>query len=557
MLLLAESEVSLAMGVSLLGGLALFLFGMDQMTVALKVIAGERLKGLIYRLTANRFSGLLAGTVVTSLIQSSSVTTVLVVGFVSAGVMTLSQSIGVIMGASIGTTVTAQLVAFKITSAASALVACGFALQFFSKREAFKRTGAMVLGIGIVFLGMNLMADATAPLREYQPFIDAIQHLDNPLKGILLSAAFTAIVQSSSATTVLLVVLAGEGLLSIEQAVPFVLGANVGTCVTAMLAAIGKSVEAVRAALVHVLFNSAGVLIWLPFTGFLAWAAQQLSPDTARQIAHSHTLFNVTNAVVFIGFTTQIARLVTWFVPDRQSRLSDEATPKYLDEIVLQTPGLAIDGVRRELGRMGTAALRMVRIGLSVTVSGSEDDFERVKRLDDDVDSLHGAIVAYIAKLSQQPLSARQTRRIQDLLLIANYFENIGDLIETQLMSVARQRANVGLEMSEETVALIASIHRELVWGVDHAIRAVVDQDREAATLVARAKPEFNVLVARAEEHLSRRLVAHAPHRLIAYRLESEVMEYFKRVFYLARRIARFAIEREESEAESVSAPRS
>lgn len=541
-MLLAESDVSWSMAISLLGGLALFLFGMDYLTVALKVIAGERLRGLIHRLTANRFSGVLAGTIVTSVIQSSSVTTVLVVGFVSAGVMTLTQAIGVIMGASIGTTITAQLVAFKITSAASALIAVGFGVHFFAKREPWKRIGSMIFGIGTVFLGMNLMADATSPLRDYQPFIDAIQNLDSPLKGILLSALFTAIVQSSSATTVLLVVLAGEGLLTIEQAIPLVFGANIGTCVTALLASFGKSVDAIRAATVHILFNTAGVLIWFPFIRQLAWLVTELSPDTARQIAHSHTVFNITNTIIFIGFTSQIARFVTWLVPDRPAQPSDAATPKFLDEIVLQTPGLALDAIRRELGRLGTVSLLLVRSGLGVAVSGNESDFEHVKKLDDDVDSLHGAIVTYIARLSQQPLTAKQTRRSQDLLLIANYFENIGDLIETQLMLVGRQRANVGLKISPETTELINSVHREVTWAVDHAIRAVVDHDQDSAQLVTRAKPEFNLLIAKAEEHLSHRLTAAAPHRLIAYRLESEIMEHFKRVFYFARRIARLAV---------------
>ena len=549
----AGSELSIAMVFSLLGGLALFLYGMEQLTVALKVVAGERLKSIVEWFTANRFTGVLAGAVVTSAIQSSSVTTVLVVGFVSAGVMTLAQAIGVIMGASIGTTVTAQIFAFKITQAAFAIVAAGFALQFLARRETLRRIGGMTFGIGLVFLGMNVMGDATAPLRDYPPFIDAVRHLDNPIKGVLLSAALTAIVQSSSATTVLIIMLAQQGLLSLEQAIPLVYGANVGTCVTALLAAIGKSTDAMRAAWVHVTFNVAGVLLWFGFTTQLAEIVRWMSSDESRQIANAHTVFNVGNTLVFIWFTGPLARFVTWLVPERPVVQSEAATPKYLDEILLQTPGLAIDSVRRELGRLGTASLLMVRAGLGAALTGGRDDFERLERLDDDVDSLHAAIVSYIARLSQQSLSATQTKQLQRWLLASNYFENIGDLIETQLMGAGRQRAAARLVVSPQTQELLEAIHHEVTWSLEHAVRALVDTDAEAATQVADAKATVNRLVSQAEEHLSKRLTAQAPQRLVAYRLESEIMEYLKRVYYFAKRVSRLALPESEEEAASPS----
>jgi phosphate:Na+ symporter len=250
------------MAMGLLGGLAIFLFGMDQMTSTLKILAGERMKGLLAKLTTNRLKGVLTGALVTSVIQSSSVTTVLVVGFVSAGLMSLQQSIGVIMGAEIGTTITAQIIAFKITKSALAIVAVGFLLKFIGKQERVQQYGTMILGFGLLFFGMNIMSDATQPLREFPPFIEAAQKLDSPLLGILLAAAFTAVIQSSSATTVLVIILAGQELITLQQAIPLIFGANIGTCVTALLASIGKPREAVRAAFVHVTFNVLGVLIW-------------------------------------------------------------------------------------------------------------------------------------------------------------------------------------------------------------------------------------------------------------------------------------------------------
>jgi phosphate:Na+ symporter len=553
-LLAAESAgLSATMTMTLFGGLALFLFGMDQMTGTLKVIAGERMKSLLEKLTANRFTGVLAGAFVTSIIQSSSVTTVLVVGFVSAGLMSLSQAIGVIMGAEIGTTITAQIIAFKVTKVALALVAFGFALQFLARKERLRQYGAMIFGFGLLFFGMNLMSDATAPLRDFPPFVEAAQRLDNPLLGVLLSAAFTAVIQSSSATTVLIIVLAGQQLITLDQAIPLVFGANIGTCVTALLASIGKPRDAIRAACVHVTFNTLGVLLWIGFVDRLAWIVEQLADNVSRQIADAHTIFNVANTAIFIWFVTPLARFVSWLVPDRPEVPSETAQPKYLDPILLQTPSLAIDSVRRELGRLGVAALHMVRNGLSTVLNGDAEALNHLAELDDDIDSLHGAIVTYLGQLSQQSLTDKQTQHVHDYLLAANYFENIGDLIETQLVLAGRQRLKSGLKISPETEEVLTSIHHEVCWAVEHAVRALSDQDVEVALDVTEAKTEVNRLVAVAEEHLSKRLAATAPNRLVAYRLESEIMEYLKRVYYFAKRVARLAAQNGDRELVAAS----
>ncbi len=543
-----DAGFSVTMAMTLFGGLALFLFGMDQMTGTLKAIAGERMKSTLERLTANRFTGVLAGAFVTSVIQSSSVTTVLVVGFVSAGLMSLSQAIGVIMGAEIGTTITAQIIAFKITKAALAFVALGFGLQFLARTERLRQYGAMLFGFGLLFFGMNLMSDATSPLRDFPPFIDAAQRLDNPLLGVLLSAAFTAVIQSSSATTVLIIVLASQQLITLDQAIPLVLGANIGTCVTALLASIGKPRDAIRAACVHVIFNSLGVLLWIGFVDRLAWAVEQLTDDVPRQIADAHTIFNVANTAIFIWFVTPLARLVVWLIPDRPEVASETAQPKYLDEILLKTPSLAIDSVRRELGRLGVAALHMVRGGLSAALRGDAAALQHLENLDDDVDSLHGAIVTYLGRLSQQTLSDTQSQRVHDYLLAANYFENTGDLIETELVLAGRQRLKARLTISSQTEEVLTAIHHEVCWAVEHAVRALTDQDAEVALDVIEAKAEVTRLVALAEDHLSKRLAATAPHRLAAYRLESEIMEHLKRMYYFAKRVARLAAEIEDRE---------
>ena len=262
------------------------------------------MKNILARLTMNRFSGVFAGAFITSIIQSSSVTTVLVVGFISAGLMTLSQSIGVILGADIGTTITAQIIAFKVTKYALALIAIGFALNFLGKRNSVKQTGAMLMGLGLIFFGMELMSNATRPLRTYEPFITMMTQMANPFWGILIGTVFTGLIQSSSATIGIVIVLASQGFISLEAGIALAFGANIGTCVTALLAAIGKPREAIQAAWVHVLFKVIGVLLWLAFIPQLAQFVRFISPEaeglsgiarlgaeTPRQIANAHTVF--------------------------------------------------------------------------------------------------------------------------------------------------------------------------------------------------------------------------------------------------------------------------
>ncbi len=335
----------------LFGGLALFLYGMDQMTDALKHIAGGGMKIILAQLTTNRFKAVFAGAFVTAVIQSSSVTTVLVVGFISAGLLTLTQSIGIILGADIGTTLTVQIIAFKVTKYGLLLIAVGFLLFFLAKRKRVQQYGTMLLGLGLLFFGMDVMSQATYPLRTYEPFIDMMKRLDTPLMGVLIATVFTGIVQSSAATIGLVIVLASQGFISLEAGIAMAFGANIGTCVTALLAAIGKPREAVQAAVVHVLFKIIGVLIWYGFIDQLAAGVRYISPaatdleglarvaaEAPRQIANAHTIFNVVNTALFIWFVKPLAMLMNVLVPERPMTKSKQVQPKYLDTALLETP---------------------------------------------------------------------------------------------------------------------------------------------------------------------------------------------------------------------------
>ena len=526
----------------LFGGLALFLFGMEQMTDALKMVAGDGMRNVLARLTTNRFKAAFAGAFVTSVIQSSSVTTVLVVGFISAGLMTLTQSVGVIMGANIGTTITAQIFAFKVTQYALVLVALGFALLFLSKNERLRHYGNMIMGLGLIFFGMEMMSNATRPLRDFEPFINLMKSMENPLIGILLGAAFTAVIQSSSATTGVVIVLAKDGAISLEAGIALALGANIGTCVTAMLAAIGKPRAAVQAAVVHVLFNIAGVTIWFGLIDQLAWAVRQVSHDTARQIANAHTVFNVANTLLLIGFTRPMALLAGRLVPERIESESDVIRPRYLDDLLLQTPTMALDIVRMELGRLGACAVDMVRHALTPVISGSKQDLDALERMDDDVDRLHAAVITYLGRLSQENLSKRQSEQLHDYMAAANYLESIGDMVETNLVEAGNNRRTHEIQFSNATQEILEQLHAKVAWTVEQAVGALVSADPDMAAEVMAAKGELNRLADMAEEHLLKRLIAEAPHRLSAFRIESELIEYLKRVYYFAKRIAKVVV---------------
>lgn len=536
----------------MLGGLSLFLFGMDLMTSSLKTVASGRIKRVLSRMTTNRFKGALAGAFTTAVIQSSSVTTVLAVGFVAAGLMRLQQSIGIIMGAEIGTTMTAQIIAFNITQYALLIVSAGFLLNFFSQGEKTKRIGIMILGFGLVFFGMSLMGEATRPLRDYEPFVHLLQQMHNPLYSVLLSAAFTAIIQSSSATTGVIIVLASQGLISLEQGIALVFGANIGTSVTALLASIGRSRDARRTALVHVAFNVLGVLLWFGFIPPFAELIRQISPlapqyveidrlaaETPRQIANAHTVFNVGNTLLFIGFTPWFASLVNWLVPVLPEERPVKLKVRYLDRNLLKTPVLALDRVRMELGQLAGEVLPMIGKGPRAAMEGSEQDLREIEKMGRNVDFLHGAIIEYCGRLSQQQLTRQQAEQLNSYMDIARYFENMSDTLATNLVYRGRQRLRHDVEISPETKKVFSALEKLVFNVVKQATQAVTGPDLEKAKAVRLIKPEIGELVASTERHLVRRLIADEPHRLSTYRVESEVLGNLKQVHYLSRRIAK------------------
>ncbi len=538
--------------IGLAGGLALFLFGMRQMTEALKTVAGNGMKTLLARLTSSRFTGALAGAVITAIVQSSSVTTVLVVGFVSANLMGLSQSIGVIIGANIGTTITAQIVAFKVTKYALLFIGVGFFVELGANREKVRQCGLMIMGLGLIFFGMGLMSQATYPLRSHEGFIGWMQSMRNPGLAITAAALFTAVVQSSSATTGLIIVLAGGGLISLEAGIALVMGANVGTCVTAMLSAIGKPREATRVAIAHVAFNVFGVCVFVWLIPRLAEYAALLSPafpelegterlaaETPRQIANAHTLFNVGNALIFIWFTGPLARFATWLAPDKPAAPGAEVTPLYLDDYYLENPATALDRVRLEQARMAGFVATMLDSVMPAIYEASPQKLAQVCESDESVDALHAAIVRYLGHLSQKQLVGRQTEELSDGIAIANYLEHIGDIIETELVADGESLIRKDLSISESTRELLNPLQEKVCGAFRQVAESIAAPDSERNRAVIQAKQEIKLLAAQAEVHLSKRLATAPATQIEVFRVESEIVENLKRIFHLTRRIAK------------------
>jgi phosphate:Na+ symporter len=537
--------------IGLLGGLAIFLFGMEQMTDALKAVMGEGMSRLLAGLTKNRFLATITGAITTAVIQSSTVTTVIVIGFISVGLMTLQQVIGVILGANIGSTITAQIIAFNVTQYALLPVAVGFAMQFVSKNEKVRLYGGIIMGLGLVFFGMGIMSAAANPLRSYGPFIEVMREMSNPLLGITAGLVFTGLIQSSAATIGIVIVLASQGAITLGAGIAIVLGANVGTCLTALLAAIGKPAPAKQAAAAHILFNIIGVIIWLPFIGQLASLAEAVSPvsaslsgtaqlaaDTPRQIANAHTLFNIVNTILFIGIIGPFARFIQWLIPDRPEPLPEYAQPVYLDDSLLQTPALAIERIRLEAVRLGGYVDELIEMARPVVLGGGADDIERVVSRGKELRRLHDAITDYARRLFSLEMTSDETRRLEELMTVVVNLDHISETITVNMISIGRERLERRFVISQETIARFRPYAARVREAYLLALRALDSRDAGPAAAVVEMKAEVDRMSEEIVEHLSARLLSDAPDRAVLYRVESHLVELIQRIYYFSRMIA-------------------
>ena len=448
---------------ALLGGLALFLYGMEKMSEGLRKSAGNHMRSILAALTRNRVIGLFAGIFVTVVVQSSSATTVMLVSFVQAGLLSFAQTMGVILGADIGTTITAQLIAFKLTDYALLMIAVGFSLRMFARRAHARGIGEVILGFGILFFGMKLMSDAMAPLQTYGNFIDLLKGLENPILGILAGMLFTALVQSSGAFSGILIVLAQQGLITLEAGIPMIFGANIGTCITAGLASIGTSREAKRVALAHVFFKLAGVALfffWIPeFADLIRAVALKFGSGTARQIANAHTIFNVGLGFLFLPCTTLFANLILRLFPDRPQDKNLKAITWHLDDNKILTPAIAIDLARAEISRMAKLLGRMQRAIIVPFLSNEprQDEFfpqlslvQGIEMREAKINFLQQKITDYLLKVARQEISGEQSNEVYGMISIVKDMESLGDLIHRNMIPMIPKKLALEADFSPE-----------------------------------------------------------------------------------------------------------
>ncbi|HHU76343.1 MAG TPA: Na/Pi cotransporter family protein [Firmicutes bacterium] len=418
--------MSFALAAGIVGGLGLFLFGIQMMASGMQKVAGDNLRRVLGVLTGKPFMGVLTGAAVTVVIQSSSTTTAMLVGFVNAGLMTLPQAFSAIMGSNIGTTITAQMISFKLDFLALPAVGIGGLLNYFSKRKLHRYLGQVILGFGLLFTGIITMSNTVHVLRDNPLFLDMLVRFgQQPILGVLIAALFTAVIQSSSATTGIIIALSLQETITIATAIPLILGTNIGTCITAIIAGFGTSLSARRTALSHVIFNVFGVLIFLiflkPFTAFILGTGGTI----ARQAANAHTLFNVFTTVLIFPFFKYFVQLVTFIYPGESVVV--EFGSKYLDKRMLMTPAVAIQGARQELVRMANVARDSVREAVSMFDKGNLKSLSHILQLEELIDGLEKEITHYLQSLSQHSLTYRQTIVVSGIINAANDMERIGD----------------------------------------------------------------------------------------------------------------------------------
>ncbi|WP_107572303.1 Na/Pi cotransporter family protein [Clostridioides difficile] len=484
--------------ISLMGGLGLFLYGMNLMGEGLQKSAGTKLKKIIKLLTSNLFMGVLVGTGVTAVIQSSSATTVMVVGFVNAGIMTLKQAIGVIMGANIGTTVTAQLVSFDLTGMAPIALGVGIILYLFGNNPRIKNIAEILIGFGILFTGMDFMKMAVEPLRDYQGFTDLLVTFGRyPILGLLLGFGITAIIQSSSASMGMLVALAAEGLVPLSAALPILYGQNIGTCVTSLLSSIGANKNARRAAMMHLIFNVLGTVIFLIFLNkpIVSMVISWDPSNVARQIANTHTLFNIISVLILLPFTNFIIKLAIKLVPDRAGDIDEDETKtiKYIDDRMIETPSIALANTIKEALRMGEKAKESLNASMEALVEHSTEKIDKTYRRERLINDLQKAILNYLLKLSKAPLDDDSREVVDTLFNTVNDIERIGDHAKN-IAELSQVAIDSNISFSEEGQSELDVMYNRVVSAYTYALESMRTDNVDLACKVIKIEEQVDIM---------------------------------------------------------------
>lgn len=483
--------------VGIFGSIALFLYGMQIMSKGLQKLTGTKLKELLKKLTANRFSELVTGFLLGSVMQSSGSAMAMIIGFVNANLLALKQSVAIILGAGIGGTIVVQLIAFRITQYALLFIGLGFFTSYIGKYKSARNFGNILLGFGCILLSLQIFGDLALPLEKDMGIKNLLGTIANePILGIIISVFFTALFNSSSIMLGIIIAISSHSIVGLQSAIPLMLGANLGTCVTSIMASIGTTPEAKRVALVHVSFKIIGVLLFLPFLHQFTNFVSNTNPELSRQIANAHTLFNASLTIIFLPFTTVFANLATRLLP---APVDEEVGFKvrYLDYRIIDNPILALGHIQKEIRRLADRIQEMFDKVINVIIKNDEEIADQIDKKEYEADILAKAIITYLSELGQHPLAHEESRKAASLLYIVNDLEHIGDLI-SRLGKLGRKKVEYSLVFSQEGLEELINMHQTVKNNLDMAVIASLTGDHSLAVKVS----ETNERIRRLERDL-------------------------------------------------------
>lgn len=498
---------------TLLSGLGLLLYGIKILGEGLELAAGAKLKVLLEKMTSNRFAAVLVGFVITTLIQSSSTTTVMVVGFVNTGIMNLTQAIGVIMGANIGTTTTSILVSLDIGKYAPIAIGIGVFLSMLTKKTTKKHIGLAITGFGMLFLGMTLMKDAMEPLANSPVFSEWLMNANNPFVAILIGTVITAVIQSSAASIGILQALASQGLIPLHFAAYVIYGQNIGTCITALISSIGTKKNSKRTAVMHVLFNVFGTVIFiiltklLPFTDWI----ESLTDNTMMQLSLVHIIFNVVSTLIMFPFADKVlVKLACLIVPDKKDSSEDDFKLQFVDNLMINTPPFAVAQVSKEVHRMAGLARQNFSIAAEDLLNKSCDHFDEVQHTEEVINFLNHNITPILVKINSLDLSYSDAKYIGRVFHVINDIERIGDHAQN-LEEAAKSRVDEGIEISAEGERELREMYETTLKLIDGSIEAFTSQilDNEKAEQLSEYEASVDDMQTEFEQLHIERLNAH------------------------------------------------
>lgn len=467
---------------TLLGGLGLFLFGMSFMSQGLQKAAGAKLRTILEAMTKNKIVAVLFGALFTAIIQSSGATTVMVVSFVNAGIMTLAQSVGIIFGANIGTTITSQLVAFNLTGVAPFILFVGAVLMMFGKKPMVKKVGEVILGFGALFMGISMMKDSMSDLREYQTVLQVLGSLDNPLLGILLGTVITVIVQSSSVTVSILLLMASQGLVGLPVCFYVILGCNIGSCTPAVLASLDAKKDARRAALIHVMFNVfgmmiIGILLAFGMSQFESFILRMSGSDVGRCVANADTLFKTFQTIIFLPLSSQFVALTKRLIPG-EDKVEKDYQLLYIGKQNIFSPSTAIVETTQEIERMGTMARENLSLAMEAFFDGDEEKITKVYETEKQIDFLSHELTDYLVKINQLQLPVVDAGRIGGLFHVVSDIERIGDHAEN-IADFAVKCREENLEFTKKGAKEIQEMHQKAMIILEKSMEMFTTNDEK------------------------------------------------------------------------------